>query len=138
MKASLFLFGFVLFVGAMVGRATAGTDVEYRTVEVPKTETVTETVEVPAELPDMCTVALSETRTIFDSAQSISDSTSVLLDYLSRIRLAASTGDSNEANVIETELRDTQSDMLADSITLGRLDTDLTETIDACFAAIGE
>lgn len=120
-------------IGLIFGiQSGGGTDTKYEVIHDMETITETETVEVVV-VPEACSTDLVNiTREINKAAARIDNSTTAQLDIMSRLRIAVATGDSNEANVIETDLRLIEGTITQASETLGEAQEAFEAASSAC------
>lgn len=130
---------FVLIVGYIFGQAlSGGTEVKHEVIHDTKTVTVTETetVEVPATLPDACFDLVKYANTISKAGSAYDTTTAGLLDIMSRLRIAVVESDTNAANDLETELRQLDSTTVTAAESLGESGDLLKTAAKECEAAV--
>ena len=123
----------VTFLGGLLIGIQSGGEPETRYKVIHDTETVTktETVEVPGPPPAECAEVVKIARDITKAGRQLDKTSSGMLDIMSRLRIAAFNRDGNEANLIETELRQ------LDGKTIGAIETlgEAQERFDAASTA---
>lgn len=133
MPAVLLVLAVIFSIGVAVGNSTdPDPDVEYRVIHDTETITETETVEVAGDPPPECMAAANLSKSTLNASQKIDTATSEILEILSQARVIAVTGDVNEANNLENQIRAIQRRTLAASETIGINKKKIEEAATAC------
>jgi hypothetical protein len=98
-----------------------------------KTKTVTKTVRVPVPtMTDNCKQVITLAHSMSKSSEKLDNASTELLDYIARFRVSQTSGDINEANDIETDLRVYQEHVLGTTMKLSSLTTQYDKARAAC------
>jgi hypothetical protein len=120
-------------VGLIIGIQSGGEpETKYKVIHDTETVTKTETVEVPGPPPSECADVVKYSRDILRAGKQFDKTTAGMLDIMSRLRIAAATGDGNEANDLETELRQLDGKTIGAVETLGTTEALLDAAAAAC------
>jgi hypothetical protein len=121
-----------LAIAFTIGVNTGDTKTEYRVLH--DTETVTKTVEGPvaAPPPAACSEVARLGAVVARAGSAYEKHTAELYDILSDIRIAAAMSDANEANVIETRLRQLDPQTIQAANTLAESKGPLQKAIREC------
>lgn len=106
--AGVFLFGF----GVGIQGKDTETIVKTEVKTVTKTKTKKQEVEIKV-MPQSCVDLVATVEQMSKATTAQDDVASAMLDLASRLRLAVQDNDGNEANVIETDLRQVQSKLIS-------------------------
>lgn len=137
MKAGAVALVAVFLIGLVVGIQSGGEpEVRYKVIHDTETVTKTETVEVTGPPPAECAEVVDIAQDIIGAGRQMDKASAGMLDIMSRLRIAAATGDGNAANDLETELRQLDGKTIGAVETLGLADERFKAAAEACLAGL--
>lgn len=137
MKAGAVALIATFLIGLVVGIQSGGEpEVRYKVIHDTETVTETVTVEVPSDPPSECADMADLAKRILKAGGTLDSASAGMLDIMSRLRIAVATNDGNEANVIETDLRQLDGRTIAAVEELGLTRDPLQVAINACLKGI--